>query len=240
MAKKAPGKRATVIARAVHMLQSEGTLRDNRTMALNIDSIDDLSGLSVTEAEVNEILGIAPASAAQNASNIKPQDKVDLSPVSPAAPNASGRKVQTPAAPVPGDDLVAHRPSYDPNAPLSPAQAHANLVAAERDLHDKQSRVEILSRELRARRAAAAQAIGAWQQSAGRPMTQEQLQRDFLASEAANRRAGVRYGARNVVPANACAIDAYAMASAGSRTSRIGGGEAFRRGATTQRGMKSR
>jgi hypothetical protein len=218
---KAASKRAAVITRAVNMLQSEGTLRDNRTMALNIDSIDDLSGLSVTEAEVNEILGIAPASAAP----------------SPAAPSPAA---PAPAALAPAAPSPAAPGMIDPTAPLSPAAAHAALVAAERDLHAKQSRVEVLSRELRARRTDAAQAIAAWQQSAGRPMTQEQLQRDFLASEAANRRAGVRYGGREIkLGPNACAIDQMAAAtSGGGLNARRGGGNAFRRGATTVRGTR--
>jgi hypothetical protein len=218
---KVASKRAAVIARAVAMLQSEGTLRDLRTMALNIDSLDDLSGLSVTEAEVNEILGIAPAAPTRDG---LPQDTIAPETMNDAP------VVNVSAAPV--EKAI--------ESPMTPAAAHANLVAAERDLHDKQSRVEVLSRELRAKRAAAAAAIQAWQISSGRVVTQEQQARQYIASENARRAAGIKDRGREIILGpGACAIDQMAAATAGGgMNARRGGGNAFRRGATTVRGTR--
>jgi hypothetical protein len=218
-------KRTKAIKRAVNLMRAENTLYDNRTGQLNADAIDDLCGLTVTPAELDAILGTAPTPAAPTSANAEV--------AAPAAPTAGNPAAAAPAAPMaPG--------AIDPSAAGSPAEAHRRLIESERTLFEKQAEVQRLSRVLKDARTKASEAIAAWQRSAGRPYTQEMLQRDFLASEAANRRAGLKPIGRGIVPqANWCEIDRVAAASAGGNA-RQGGGLAFRRNATTQRGMKAR
>jgi hypothetical protein len=248
----APKGRMGAIKRAVALLKSENTLRDPHTGELCIDSIDAECGLSCTLEEVNAALGIAPAPAAPNASGKNIQTpaapKVPLQNHSDAVSAAPAPAAEMPATPRPVSPaaIKPQRDSLGPygssESPLSPAAAHAALVKAENDLHNKQSIVETLTRQLRERRSAAAAAIQAWQLSSGRVVTQEQQARAYIASENSRRRAGIKDRGREIVLGpGSCLIDHLAAAQAGAGyNARGANANSWRRGGVATRGLKAR